>query len=400
MHKKAFFVLFFVVFFNATGFGLVFPLFSAMLFDPDGFLLDPSVSDTVRGLWLGILLSTAPIVQMLVSPYFGKLSDRFGRKPLILFCLSVGFVAYLFAAHAVEQVSLYGLFVSRIGIGIPFATFGLANAVIADISTESDRGRKFAWINSAYGSGFAVGPLLGGLLASDRFFGVESFARPFYISSLLLLTALFLVIICVPETRKKENITSNISIFSEVRNLNKRILKLLLATFLFFFGWSFYIELIPVWWMAHFELAAEHVGLMFAYASFWLVATCSFMTGPLLKRINPLLLFEIAALLLFVCLWIMFIFNSEIVYLFELALQNVFAGILYPVTATAVSTLSDGKNQGKIMGIYAGVQGFGLGLSPLTSGLFVGFHVMMPVALGGLFVFFSWVYARRVRKIA
>jgi len=398
--KRAIFVLVFVAFLDAAGLGLVFPLFASMLFDPDCALLRPETSDTVRGIWLGALISAAPTTQMLVSSSLGSLSDRIGRKPLILSCLLFGTVAYLFAAYAVHTENLLGLLFSRICIGIPFATFGLTNAAISDISTDEGKGRGFAWINSAYGSGLAIGPLLGGVLAGNLLFAEESFVRPFIISSMLLAIAVLFVIYWLPETRKlsEEEAIEEDSLLKELKRADTKLIFLLLGTFLFTFGWVFYIEMIPVWWMSRYDLDPCEVGILFGFGSLWFVLTSTFVAGPLLKRINPLVLFEAFALFLCLSIWIVFVIDAPIAYLFEIAVQNMAAGLLFPVTAMAVSNMASADHQGKIMGIYAAAEGLGFGLSPISSGLFIGIHLMAPIAIGGLFVLIAFILAHVVRR--
>jgi DHA1 family tetracycline resistance protein-like MFS transporter len=397
--KRTIFVLVLIAFLDASGFGLVFPLFASMLFDLDCSLLSPEASDTVRGIWLGILLSTAPLTQMLVSPFLGSLSDRIGRRPLILSCLLFGTVAYLFAAYAVHVESLIGLFLSRVCIGIPFATFGLANAAISDISTDEEKGRGFAWINSAYGSGFAIGPLLGGVLAGDLLFAQESFVRPFVISSILLGIAVLFVIYWLPETRRfSEEKEEKSSLLQELRGADSKVIFLLLGTLFFSFGWVFYIEMVPVWWMSRYDLDPCEIGILFGFGSFWLVLTSTFIAGPLIRRVQPLVLFEVLALFLCLSIWIVFMLDSPTAYLCEIAVQNMIAGLLFPVTAVAVSNTSSAEHQGKTMGIYAAAEGFGFGLSPVSSGLFIGLHLMSPIALGGFFILLAFIFAHIVRK--
>ncbi len=397
--KRAIFVLVFVAFLDATGLGLVFPLFASMLFDPECALLSPEASDTVRGIWLGALISAAPMTQMLVSSSLGSLSDRIGRKPLILSCLLFGTVAYLFAAYAVYTESLFGLLFSRICIGIPFATFGLANAAISDISTDEGKGRGFAWINSAYGSGLAIGPLLGGVLAGEFLFSYQSFVRPFIISSIVLAIAVLFVIYWLPETRKaSEEAAEESSLFKELKRADTKLIFLLLGTFLFTFGWIFYIEMIPVWWMSRYDLDPCEVGILFGFGSLWFVLTSTFVAGPILKRVSPLVLFEVLALFLCLSIWIVFVIDAPGAYLCEIAVQNMAAGLLFPVTAMAVSNMASADHQGKGMGIYAAAEGLGFGLSPISSGLFIGLQLMAPIALGGLFVLIAFILAHIVRR--
>ncbi|UAY50975.1 TCR/Tet family MFS transporter [Ferruginibacter albus] len=142
------------------------------------------------------LLSAYAVVQFFCAPILGSLSDKYGRRPVLLFSLFGFGIDYLFMAFSPS----YGwLFVGRIIAGITGASFSTAGAYIADISTAETRTKNFGMIGAAFGLGFFVGPAIGGLIGKlgDR--------APFYVSAALALLNWVYGYFVLPESLKKEN---------------------------------------------------------------------------------------------------------------------------------------------------------------------------------------------------
>ncbi|MDT8856821.1 TCR/Tet family MFS transporter [Paracoccaceae bacterium Fryx2] len=141
---------------DAIGIGLIFPVMPDLLAE----LTSGSLSETA--VWGGILATSFAVMQFLFGPMMGSLSDRFGRRPVLLISLAVMAVDYLVLAFA---SSIWLLLAARIVAGIAAATFSTAAAFIADITPAEDRGRRFGLIGAGFGVGFVLGPLIGGVLA-------------------------------------------------------------------------------------------------------------------------------------------------------------------------------------------------------------------------------------------
>ena len=402
MSRRAIFVLLLLAFLDSSAFGLIYPLFSSMLFDPKWNLVDPHMSHAIRGLWLGVFISATPIIAMVVSPFVGNLSDRVGRRPIIISCLCFGAISWLWAGYSVSVHSLYGIAFARITMGISVASFAVANACISDISESAEKGKRYSWMAVAFGAGFAIGPLMGGIFASKSILWEESLLRPFMVASLLTAMNTFLVYQWLPETcatkNQQQKSKTFLSFLKELGDIDSKLLALLLATFLFCFGWSFYIDFIPVWWVEKFHMSASEVSLFFGYGAVWYVVSCGFLVGPVLRRVHPLTVFSIAAIALFVCIWMLFVMNTPDVYLWLLPLQNIAASFLFPVAAMAVSEMASKEHQGRVMGYHASAEWLGFGIGPLTSGPFLGIHLLMPVAIGGLAVLLAGVVVLRLRR--
>lgn len=151
---RSIFVIVFVVALNAIGIGLIFPILPALLQELTG---SAEISTTY-----GLILAAYAAMQFLFSPILGLISDRVGRRPVLILSLAGAAIDYLLMAFT---PSLAVLVAGRLIAGITSASMSVARAYIADITEEKDRARRFGWMSAAFGIGFIVGPLLGGLLS-------------------------------------------------------------------------------------------------------------------------------------------------------------------------------------------------------------------------------------------
>jgi MFS transporter, DHA1 family, tetracycline resistance protein len=170
---------------DAIGIGLIFPVMPDLIQEITGRPLSDAA------LWGGVLATSFAVMQFLFGPTVGALSDRFGRRPVLLVSLAVMAVDYLVMALA---DTIWLLLAARIVAGIAAATFSTAGAFIADITPPDQRGRRFGLIGAGFGVGFVLGPLIGGLLAA-----IDPRA-PFYAAGALALANLAFGWFVLPET--------------------------------------------------------------------------------------------------------------------------------------------------------------------------------------------------------
>ncbi|HUQ97154.1 MAG TPA: TCR/Tet family MFS transporter [Chitinophagaceae bacterium] len=188
--KAAISFIFVTLLIDVTGLGLIIPVMPELI----ETLTGGNISDASR--WGGWLTFAYAIMQFLFAPVLGNLSDQWGRRPVLLFSL-LGFgVDYLFLSLA---PTIGWLFVGRLIAGVTGASFTTASAYIADISTPENRAQNFGMIGAAFGLGFIIGPVIGGLLG-------EYGARiPFVVAACLsLLNALYGYFV-LPESLPKES---------------------------------------------------------------------------------------------------------------------------------------------------------------------------------------------------
>lgn len=188
--KAAMGFIFFTLVIDVTGLGLIIPVLPKLIEQ----FIQGNVSDAAK--WGGRLTAVYAIMQFLFSPVLGGLSDKFGRRPVLLFSLFGLGIDYLFLSFA---PTLAWLFVGRAIAGIGGASFTTATAYIADISTDENRAQNFGMVGAAFGIGFIVGPVIGGLLGS---LGPRI---PFMVAAGLSLINFLYGYFVLPESLSKEN---------------------------------------------------------------------------------------------------------------------------------------------------------------------------------------------------
>jgi MFS family permease len=188
--KGSLLVIFLTVFIDLLGFGMVIPLLPIYA---DQFTVDES------GWQLGLLMASFSIMQFFFAPLWGRLSDRIGRRPVLMIGLTASVVFYALFGVATVMKSLSLLFVARIGAGIAGATISTAQAYIADTTTLENRSKGMALIGMAFGLGFTFGPLIGFLAVPTR----DAIPGPWpgYVAAILSAIALAMACFMLPESK-------------------------------------------------------------------------------------------------------------------------------------------------------------------------------------------------------
>jgi MFS family permease len=204
-NRAALLIVFLVVFIDLLGFGIVLPLLPLYATDLLEPLFPGDAARVMRGAILGVLMASFSLMQFIFAPLWGRVSDRIGRRPILLLGLTGSVVFYSLFAVASEVgaagapgLGLALLFVARLGAGVAGATIATAQAVIADSTPPDKRAHGMALIGAAFGIGFTFGPLLG---FASLFVDVP--AAPGAAAALLSLAALLLAWVRLPETLRQ-----------------------------------------------------------------------------------------------------------------------------------------------------------------------------------------------------
>ncbi|GGG39214.1 tetracycline resistance MFS efflux pump [Croceivirga lutea] len=188
--KTALLFIFITILVDVIGIGIILPII------PD-FIMQLTGEGTHKAVIYGMWLTTAFAgMQFFFSPVLGELSDKFGRKPILLLSLLGLSIDYLIHAWA---PTIIWLFIGRFLAGITGASFTVASAYIADISTAEEKAKNFGLIGAAFGLGFIIGPGIGG------YFGEINIRLPFYIAAGLTFANFIFGLLVVPESLKSEN---------------------------------------------------------------------------------------------------------------------------------------------------------------------------------------------------
>jgi DHA1 family tetracycline resistance protein-like MFS transporter len=178
------------VFIDSVGFGIIIPSLPTVIMELTG---EPV---SVAADWSGYLMALYALLQFFMAPVFGNLSDRYGRRPLLLMSLFAFGVDFLLTGLA---TTMTWLFLGRAFAGVFGASFAAANAYIGDISDDSNRARNFGLIGAAWGSGFTLGPVIGGFVAEH--FDARA---PFFVAAGLALANVVFGLFVLPESLPPE----------------------------------------------------------------------------------------------------------------------------------------------------------------------------------------------------
>lgn len=276
-HRRAVLFVFITILIDSIGFGIIIPVMPELITQLTG----ESLSQAAR--YGGWLLFVYAITQFVCAPVIGNLSDRFGRRPVLLsalFALGVDYVVMGFAPN------LAWLFVGRFIAGITGASYSPAYAYIADITPPEKRAQNFGFIGAAFGLGFVLGPTIGGLLGS---LGPRT---PFFVAAgLALLNAtfgLFALPESLPPERRRAFEWSRANPFGTLLQLRKQPVVIALAgvSFLWLLGhqvlpsvWAFYT-------MLRFGWSEAAVGLSLAAAGIVMAICQGGLTGVLVPKLG------------------------------------------------------------------------------------------------------------------
>ncbi len=184
--KSALSLIFLTVFIDLLGFGILIPIL------PTFAKIELSVDETA----IGVVVAVYSFVQFLFNPILGRLSDKYGRKPIIVISLFINAIGYILFAFTTSYIILL---VSRIVAGIGGSSISVAQAYIADVTTKENRAKGMGVIGAAFGLGFVFGPLMGGFLASYGYMATGFASATFSILAFIFTIAL------LPESNLNRN---------------------------------------------------------------------------------------------------------------------------------------------------------------------------------------------------
>lgn len=386
-------LILFVFFIDIMGIGLVYPMFSSMLYQDDCHLIASDVSEVWRGFCLGGLLAAMPLMQFFSAPILGILSDQKGRRKVLLPSLMIGVLGYFLAVFAVSIENLFLLIISRLAVGISAGTSSVVGAALADMSTPENKGKNFGLFNMAGGLGFAVGPFLGGCLSNIHFFLFEGYAVPFFLAGLATLLNLVFIALCFEDTyaikeRKKMDLLSglrNIQRAFEMKNMRA----IFFSVFVGCMGWSFYWEFTPVTWITEYHFDTQTIGNLFAYGAIIYALSAGLLIRPIIRSFSTQNVLLAGYVLCGTFIGILLIHRESFWLWVYMPLQQYAMALFWPSASTLVSNSVSEDVQGEMLGVLHSVDALAFGLSPLLAGPLLGLSPQTPIIIGSLAMFLA-----------
>ncbi|MFP5502938.1 MAG: MFS transporter [Candidatus Sericytochromatia bacterium] len=353
MKKAPLLILFITVFLDLLGFGIVLPLlpYYAVDFGADAFAV-------------GGLLAIYSLAQLIFSPLWGRLSDRVGRRPVILLSLvgsSIGLTVFGLAN------TLWLLFASRLFSGITAATISVAQAYIADSTTAENRAKGMGIIGAAFGLGFVFGPAIGGLLAQFGH-GVPAFAA----AGLALANAVF-AYFKLPESLPPEQRGQVVPRGFSLKRLAAgmaipNMAPLMVLYFFTIFAFATMEATFPLLTQDRLGFTEVENGYVFAYIGVLIVILQGGLVGRLAKRFGERSLIVAGALCLAVSLALLPFAPTVGMLLLVLVPLAVGNGLTNPSLTSLISQTAESSAQGETLGLAQSLAALGRVLGPLWGG--------------------------------
>lgn len=394
------FVILFTVFVDLLGIGILIPVIPLLLADPRSpyYLLSSTQSPSYGFIILGLLTAIYPFMQFLAAPILGQLSDKYGRKKILIISLIGTSISYAVFAIAIVMRNIPLLFLSRAFDGVTGGNIAVAQAAIADITSRENRVKNFGYVGAAFGLGFIAGPFIGGKLSDPTLVSWFSASTPFWFAAILSFLNVISVILFFPETRKYVakhfSIVWNKSIKNILAAFNFEGLKSLFITvFLFQSGFSFFVTFFGVFLIKRFNFNQGNIGNFFAYIGIWIIITQFFITGRVAAKFKAPQVLRITLMTTAIVILFYFIPRSWIGLLMISPFFAISNGLSQANLLGLISISADASIQGEVLGINASVQALAQSIPPIISGI-LAYEIspLAPIVVASAVVFISGIF--------
>ncbi len=384
MDNKRLFSVIFVVFIDLLGFSLILPLlpYYAETFGSNEFVT-------------GLLVASYAAMQLIGAPILGRLSDRLGRRPILLVSIFGTFLGFLLLGFA---NSLWMLFVSRILDGFTGGNLSVAQAYITDVTDEKNRSKGLGLVGAAFGLGFIIGPVTGGFLSQ------WGYALPAFAAAALAFVNLILVAAWLPESLTDEKRAQMpekrpaITFDALLHALRRPFTGSLLIT-RFFFGLAFAIfqTIFALYALKKFELNARDTGLVLTYVGVLSVFVQGFLIGRLTKAFREDVMIAVSVVIMAVSLLGWAVAPSVFWLLVVLTPTAMAGGILNTVLASTLTKAVQSQEVGGILGLAASIESLTRVIAPTLGGALLGaLGTWAPGVFSGVLLALLSVYVWRV----
>jgi DHA1 family multidrug resistance protein-like MFS transporter len=353
---------------------------------------------------LGLLVAISPAIQLVASPLWGGVSDRRGRKPvLVIGLLGYGVSMLLFGL----STKLWMLFVARgVGALLSAATMPTTMAYVSDSTSDQDRGGGMGTLGAAMGLGMVLGPALGGLLGS------KSLSTPFFLTAAVCLLTLVLILLFLPESlpvEARRQPTSRAKPAAQIRELGQALFGplgvLLGMAFLVSFGLTNFQGIFGYYALKKFGYGTEEVGWILTVVGMVAALTQGVLTGPLTKHWGEATVIKVTLLASAITFALLLAANNLATVLLTTGLFTLPNALLRPAVLSLTSKHA-GARQGTAMGLNNSFNSLGRVVGPIWAGFAFDLKYNLPylsgavIMLAGFLVSLAWVSQDRRKGAA
>ena len=369
--NKPFLFILITAFLSVMGIGLIIPVIP--------FIVGKYTSADHVAWYVGLLVSSYSFCQFFAAPVLGALSDKLGRRPILLWCLFGSAIGYiLFGIGG----SLWILFLSRIIDGITGGDVSTALSYVADVTLPQDRGKYFGVIGATIGLGFMLGPSLGGLVSHI------SLSAPVYLAAGLTLVNMLYGYFVLPESLRREHRMSDFSLhhlnpFTQLQYIlrNNTLKILIFIGFFYFFPFAQLQAITSVFYKDTLNWTPENLGFYFLIIGAGDMFVQGYLTSKLLPKFGPIkLLF--AGFLITLCAYsinaFIPVFPFAVLAYIYMIIYALGSGLFEPSFGGLISSAAGPKEQGRVQGASQSMQSITRILGPIFAAFLYQFNHSFP----------------------
>jgi DHA1 family tetracycline resistance protein-like MFS transporter len=367
------FSLCFLLFINAMSIGLVFPIFAPLFTESYAPLFQPGTALSTQTFYYSMILSIPTFCMVLGAPFWGRVSDRIGRKKVLLIGLTGLAASFIFSALGIAAGSLFILFASRALAGFMDGSEAIAQAAIVDLSLPHEKARNMGYATFAGTIGFIIGPIVGGVLAEPALTGKFHYEFPFIASLFLSLANAVALKIFLPDKLIVPTVPSRISYFKLLREgfvfcFDKRIKAFSLLLFILQWFLASYFQLSTVMLAERFHYSSGKIGLFTTFLGAIFSVAIFFVMHVLLKRLTYVTLLRTGiCFIAFSILSCIYLKDSSLLAWFAVVPMMVGIAMMYNVLLVLISNAVTKTEQGEAMGSGTALKA----LAWLVAGIFI-----------------------------
>lgn len=352
--KRELLLIFLIIFVNLIGFGIIIPL---LPFYGDAF--------GATGFQIGLLFASYSLSQLVASPILGSLSDRYGRRPVLLGSLMGTVLSFVMLALA---NSLWMLFAARVVDGLSGGNISTARAYISDVTTKDERAKAYGLIGAAFGLGFIFGPALGGAL------GDISYAAPAWGAAGLAAIALVFTFVGLPETRQRSETSQPLPWREMPRMLTRPVLGRVLAVdFLYWVSFAVYQTTFALFGKIRFGWDVAEVGYLLTMVGVIGVVVQGGLVGPVVKRLGERHTLVAGLFVAAAGLGAASFVYSVPIFIALLIPASIGAALSNPSLIALISQASGEDEQGQVQGVSSSLESLGRTIGPVWGNGFLDF---------------------------
>ena len=382
MKKSPLLPIFLIVFIDLLGFGLILPLL-------------PFYAESLgaSGLVVGLLIASYSFMQFIGAPILGRLSDKWGRRPVLLVSQFGTFVGFIVLGVA---NSLPLLFLGRIIDGLSGANLSTAQAYISDVTEEKDRAKSFGLIGAAFGLGFIIGPAAGGWLST---FGYQV---PAFVAAGLSALTMILTYIMLPEPARKGGVANArrpFSLMALKRAMTHPAVGSLLAiSFTFGVAFTMFQTSFALFAASRLGFNEQATGFMLAYVGVLSVIMQVVVVSRMVKKLGERqsLVLSIAALAL--GLGLMALVQTPLALIAVMPILSFGGGATTPVLTSLITKSVDRTEVGGMLGISTSIDSAGRVIAPIVGNSLLVFNNALPALAGAALLLIPLFIAFKLRN--